>query len=284
MPLLPRSKASPRETHLTYKSLRLLIFGKATAGTNREKLQVFQNETGTKKQHREFFDFWVQVDKDLFGEAKFSEFQSLLSRLEQERHVHHLQSQKITSLLLNRETGFIEIDDLIEALWPEITPEETAKLWKTIEEEQEKRRQTPVKAPPLLPTEDRMALERIFEDLDVAQRGYVSFELLADARDECGFPLVDPDRMKNYASEWDIWWGPLGEAKTDVQDEDENRSESRSRSRSASIQGVSQNITLKRFLLMMCPAGFRAFEGAQVSTHETGGILICSSSGQWHAV
>lgn len=284
MPLLPRTKASPRERHLTYKSLRLLIFGKSTAGTNREKLQVFQDEKGTKKQHAEFFDFWVQLDPDMFGEAKFSEFQSLLSRFETQLHVHHLQSQKITSLLLNRETGFIEIDDLIEALWPEITPEETAELWQHMEEEQEKRRQIPVKAPPLLPMEDRMALERIFEDLDVAQRGYVSFELLADARDECGFPLIDADRLKNYASEWHVWWGPLGEEKTDVQEQGGNRERSESRNRSASIQGVSQNITLKRFLLMMCPAGFRAFEGAQVSTHETGSVLIRSSSGKWHAV
>merc|ERR1719265_771936 len=102
------------------------------------------------------------------------------------------------------------IDDVIEAVWPDVGPEENSEIWERFEAEQQKRRRVAVDEPPLLLAEDRAALERIFQDLDNAQTGYLSFEALADARDECGHSIVDADRLKHYAAEWNIWWGPLG--------------------------------------------------------------------------
>jgi len=280
-----RHKMSPREQEYAAKSLRLLVFGRGKAGTNGDKLKAFYDEAGTKKQHIEFFDFWSQVDPDMFGEAKFSEFQSLVSRLESENNIHHLQSHKITSLLLNRESGLVIIDDVIEAIWPELAPEEIEQVWEHIQEEQEKRRRVAVDEPLLLPVEERKALERVFKDLDAAKTGYVSFETLAAARDECDLPIIDPDRLKHYAAEWDIWWGPLGLENAEAGNDQRRKSRDRSGSsdRRQSSAG-SQIITLKSFLLMMCPAGFRAFEDAEVTTHETGSVLIRSNSGTWHAV
>lgn len=279
-PLPPRSKASQREKHHASKSLRLLIFGKGISGTNRDKLQVFHDEIGTKKQHVEFFEFWIQLDPDMYGEAKFTEFQSLLTRLEAETNVHRTQSSKITSMLVDRETGCMMIDDVIELIWPQFGPEERAQIWDDIEEEQEKRRRNCVKEPPLLPPDDRMALERVFRDLDCERKGYVFFETLAAARDVCDLPVIDPDRLKTYEAEWDIWWGPLGA---------ENAGNGTNGDSVISVvrkgsHVLNKVITLKSFLLMMCPAGFRAFEDAEVSTHETGSVLIRSSSGKWHAV
>jgi len=283
--LPPRNKVGPRELEHAYKSLRLLIFGKGTPGNTRDKLQTFCDEIGTKKQHIELFDFWSQLDPNMFGEVKFSDFQSLLGRLEKETNAHQLQSRRITSLLLNRETGDVELDDVIEALWPELGPDEVAKIWEHMGQEQEKRRRIEVNEPPLLAAEEREALERIFEDIDTGKTGHVSFETLAAAKDECGLPIMDQDRLNHYAAEWDIWWGPLGSENVAVQEEQESNSRPTSRERRrSSVGGGEDVITLNSFLQMMCPAGFRAFEGAKVTTHETGGVLIRSNSGTWHAL
>lgn len=288
--LLPTPKVNQLEQEHAYKSLRLLVFGRGKPGNSKEKLRAFDNERGTKKQHLEFLDFWVQLDPEMFGEAKFSEFQSFLNRLEWEAHVHHLQSRKITSSLLNRETGHVMVDDLVDAIWPDLGPEETAKIWKHVTEEHEKRRRVSVGEPPLLPQEDREALERVFTELDVEKAGYVSFEMLAAARDECDLPIMDPDRLNHYAAEWDIWWGPLGSDDAGSQEDPENGDRRKSRDRSGSsdrrqsIVAASRIISLKSFLLMMCPAGFRAFDSAKITTHDTGGVLMRSKSGKWHAV
>jgi len=280
--LSPSSRITQREEKHAYRSLRLLIFAQDAKGTARDKLQAFENEMGTKKQVIEFFDFWVQLDPSMFGEAKFSEFQSLLNRLERESIVHHLQSQKITTLLLNRETGLVLMEDVMEAIWPDLAEEEREKMSQQMDE-QEKRRRVSVAEPLLLPAEDRAALERVYSDL-ARQMGTVTFEALAAARDDIGQPLIDPDRLKHYESEWNIWWGPLGAEPGSASSGDRKGSMDRRRS-SDSLRGVSEAITLKQFLGMMCPAGFRAFEGAQVSMEaQTGAVLIRSSSGIWHTV
>lgn len=315
--LPPRSKVGPREKMHVYKSLRLFIFCRGKVGTQRDKLRCFLEQRGTQKQHLEFYEFWIQADPDMFGEVAFSDFEALLNN-------HHLHGQKITSLLLNRETGQVMIDDVIEALWPDIGPEESSELLEHMEVEQQKRRRVAVDEPPLLPAEDRVALERIFLDLDTLQTGYVSFEALAAARDDCGLPILDASRLRHYAAEWNILWGPLG--KDNVEEvrgscrgslcRDGHRSREKSvsseRGRNSTSVGacpreeiksivslrrcdrsnlkdrfskpsVSEGITLKSFLLMMCPAGFRAFEGARVTTDQTGDVLIRSNSGIWRA-
>lgn len=285
-----QSKVNLREQEHAYKSLRLLIFGRGKPGNSGEKLKTFDNEKGTTKQHLELLDFWAQLDPDMFGEAKFSDFQSLLKRFESEAHVRHLQSQKITSWLMNRETGLVMMDELIEAIWPDLGAEEIGKIWELMEKEQEKRRRVPVDEPALLPQEDREALERVFTELDVEKTGYVSFEILAAARDECHLPLIDPDRLKHYTAEWDIWWGPLGSDDAESQEDPESRNRRKSQDRNGScdrrqsIVAASRVISLKSFLLMMCPAGFRAFDSAKVTTHDTGGVLLRSNSGTWHAL
>eukprot|EP00746_Dinoflagellata_sp_MGD_P162663 gnl/MRDRNA2_/MRDRNA2_90313_c0_seq1.p1 gnl/MRDRNA2_/MRDRNA2_90313_c0~~gnl/MRDRNA2_/MRDRNA2_90313_c0_seq1.p1 ORF type:complete len:646 (-),score=96.40 gnl/MRDRNA2_/MRDRNA2_90313_c0_seq1:192-2129(-) len=281
-----------REMEHAQKSLRLLIFGRGKPGNSKDKMKAFDDEKGTKKQHLELLDFWAQLDPEMYGEANFSDFQNLLKCLEHEAHVHHLQCQKITSWLVDRETGRVMLDDLIETIWPDLLPEENAMIWEHMVEEQEKRRRIPIDEPPLLPAEDREALERIFDDLDATNTGCVSFEALAAARDELGLLIMDPDRLKRYAAEWDIWWGPLGSEDAEIQEEQKSsgsndrckiRDRSGSNDRRQSTAG-SRVISRKSFLLMMCPAGFQAFEGAQVTTHETGGVLVRSNSGAWHAI
>jgi Ca2+-binding EF-hand superfamily protein len=291
MPASPEQpKVNVRELEHAYKSLRLLIFGRGKPGNTKEKLKAFDDEKGTKKQHLEFLNFWSQLDPDMLGEAKFSDFQSLLNRLECEAHVHRPQSQKITSRFNNRETGHVMMDDLIDAIWPDLGPEETAKVWQHMEEELEKRRRVAVDEPPVLPHEDREALERVFNELDVEKTGYLSFEMLAAARDDCELPIMDPDRLNHYAAEWDIWWGPLGsdDAEDPEQLDSFERRNSRDRSGSGdrrhSVVAASKVISLKSFLLMTCPAGFRAFDSAKVTTQNTGGVLIRSNSGTWHAL
>merc|ERR1719428_1726506 len=93
----------------------------------------------------------------------------------------------------------------MEAIWPDITDAQIAETWKHMQNEHEKvlREARIQKEPPVLPEQDRTALERIFYDLDNAGAGHVSFEALAAARDECDLPIVDPDRLEHYKAEWD---------------------------------------------------------------------------------
>jgi len=262
--LSPASKYSSREQLHAYKALRLLIFGAGKPGSNRDKLQAFEKEMGTKKQHVEFYDFWSKVDPNMQGSVGFTEFQGVLMRLESEANVHRLQAMKITCLLTDRVSGTVSIEDVMKAIWPEVSSLESAeelsrlsearaKIWQTMREQHEDmlRRSSVVNEPPLLPMEDRTALECIFVDLDNDLDGHVSFDSLASATDALNLPIIDPDTLNHYKREWDA--------------------------------DGSGKVTLEQFLLMMCPAGFRAFEGAEVATHENGAAIVRSISGRWHA-
>jgi hypothetical protein len=251
--LSPCSKISPRERQHAYKALRLLVFGPRKTGSNRDKLQAFHQEVGTEKQRLEFFAFWAQIDPDMNGRADFSKFMALLNRLEFETDVHRCYSLKLTSLLVNRDHGMVLIEDLMEAIWPDSAETEKDKIWGCLKEEhakvQRKKRMVPV-APPVLDAEERAALERIFADLGGSQTRNVSHHCLAAARDECGLPMIDSDRLQHHIEEWGI--------------------------------AIDDDISLEQFLVMMCPAGFRAFESAELAVHASGTSIIRSKSGTWY--
>jgi len=250
--LSPCSKIGPREKQNAFKALRLLIFGQSKKGTDRDKLRAFHNETGTVKQSKEFFKFWIQADPDLQGSADYTDFQVAVHHLEGSANVHRLQSLKITSLLMNRQSGLVTMEDVAEAIWPEITSSQIAEIWQRMGHEQEKvMRRVGVAEPPVLAEEDRIALECVFSDLDVDNTGYVSFEALVAAQDDCKLPIIDDvDRLKQHMAEW----GATGSA----------------------------CITLGQFICMMCPSGFRAFESSNVATLESGTAITRSDSGTWY--
>jgi len=156
--LSPCSKIGPREKENAFKALRLLIFGQNKNGTDRDKLRVFHKEIGTKKQSKEFFKFWIQADPDLHGSADYNEFQVALHHLESSANVHRLQSLKIASLLMTRQSGLVTMEDVAEAIWPEITSSQIAQIWQHLEAEQEREmRRVGVAEPPMLAEEDREA-------------------------------------------------------------------------------------------------------------------------------
>merc|ERR1711977_560605 len=136
-----------------------------------------------------------------------------------------LQSMKIATLLINRNSRLVKMDDLAEAIWPDITSALITEIWQHCEFEQEKStRRVGVAAPPLLPKEERIALKRVFCDLDQDKTGHVSFEALVAARDIVDLPIIDDvDRLKHCMAEW----------------------------------GCSDSgfVTFEQFLLLMCPAG-----------------------------
>jgi len=248
----PCAKIGPREKQNAFKALRLLIFGQDKKGTDRDKLRVFHEEIGTLKQSKEFFKFWIQADPELHGSADYTDFQVALHHLENSANVHRLQSLKIASLLMTRQSGLVTMEDVAEAIWPEITSSQVAQIWQHLGNEQEKvMRRTGVAEPPLLAEEDRKALECVFSDLDEDNTGYVSFEALVAARDDCKLPIIDDvDRLKQCMAEW-----------------------------GATDRGC---ITLEQFLLLMCPAGFRAFESSNVATLESGSAITRSDTGTWY--
>jgi hypothetical protein len=190
------------------------------------------------------------------GSVEFTDFQAVLNRLESETSVHAIKGVKLTSLLLNRQEGLqglVMIEDVMQAIWPEITAAQTAQIWQHMRHEYEKliRKTWVVKEPPLLSVEDRTALEQIFSDLDYAKTGCVSFEALATAQDELDLPLIGRDMLEQYMKKLDTTG--------------------------------SGCITLEQFLLMMCPAGFRALECSNVATLESGAAIVRSYSGTWYA-
>jgi hypothetical protein len=250
--LSPCSKIGPREKQNAFKALRCLIFGQNKKGTDRDKLRVFHAEIGTAKQSNEFFRFWIQADPHLLGRAEYNDFQVALHHLESSVHVHKLQSMKITSLLINRHSGLVTMKDVAEAIWPEITSSQIAQIWEHCEIEREKvTRRVGVAEPPVLAEEERIALQSVFSDLDADNTGYVSFEDLVAARDDCKLPIIDDvDKLKRYMEEW---------GSTD-----------------------SGCITFEQFLLMMCPAGFRALESSDVATLESGTAISRSDTGTWY--
>lgn len=251
--LSPCSKISPRERQHAYKALRLLAFGRQKTGSNKDKLQIFQQEVGTQKQRLEFFAFWAQIDPDMNGRADFNKFMALLNRLEFETDVHRCYSLKLTSLLVNRDHGMVCIEDLMEAIWPDSTAVEKNEIWECLKDEhakvQRKKRRVPV-APAVLDAEERAALECIFADLGGSQTCNVPYRCLAAARDECGLPMIDSDRLQHHIEELGI--------------------------------DIDNGISLEQFLVIMCPAGFRAFEDAQLAVHTSGTNIIRSKSGTWY--
>jgi hypothetical protein len=248
----PCSQIGPVEKQNAFKALRLLIFGQNKKGTDRDKLRVIHEQVGTAKQNKEFFEFWIQADPHLHGSADYSDFQVALHNLESSAQVHRVHSMKITSLLINRHSGLVTMKDVAEAIWPEITSSRIAEIWEHCEIEQEKvTRRVGVAEPPVLAEEDRVALERVFSDLDKDNMGYVSFEKLVSAQDYCMLPIIDDvDNLKRYMAEW----------------------------------GSSESgcITLEQFLLMMCPAGFRALDSSNVATLESGAAITRSNTGTWY--
>merc|ERR1719265_627455 len=111
---------------------------------------------------------------------------------------------KITSLLISRHSGLVAMEAVAEAIWPEITSSQIEDIWQHCEIEQEKvARRVGVAEPPVLVEEDRVALERIFSDLDEDNTGYVSFDVLVAAKDYCELPIIDDvNRLKKYMAEW----------------------------------------------------------------------------------
>eukprot|EP00746_Dinoflagellata_sp_MGD_P117675 gnl/MRDRNA2_/MRDRNA2_53570_c0_seq1.p1 gnl/MRDRNA2_/MRDRNA2_53570_c0~~gnl/MRDRNA2_/MRDRNA2_53570_c0_seq1.p1 ORF type:complete len:570 (-),score=81.83 gnl/MRDRNA2_/MRDRNA2_53570_c0_seq1:206-1846(-) len=248
----PSSQMGPLEKQNAFKALRLLIFGQNKSGTDRDKLRIFNQQIGSAKQSKEFFKFWVQADPQLHGSAEHTEFQAALHYLESSAQVHKIHSMKITSLLINRHSGLVTMEAVAEAIWPEITSSQIAEIWQHCEIEQEKvARRVGVAEPPVLAEEDRIALESVFSDLDKENTGYVSFEALVAARDSCMLPIIDDvDMIKRYMAEQD-----------------------------ASGSGC---ITLEQFLLMMCPAGFRALKSSNIATLESGAAISRSNTGTWY--
>jgi len=248
----PRSQMGPLEKESYLKTLRLLIFGQNKNGADRDKLRAFHDEIGTAKQAKEFYQFWIQADPQLRGSADYNDFQVALHHLESSVHVHRLQSMKITTLLINRHSGLVTMDDVAEAIWPDITSAQITEIWQHCEIEREKvTRRVGVAEPPLLPDEERIALARVFSDIDEDKTGHVSFEALLAARDIVDLPIIDDvDRLKHCMAEW-----------------------------GCSDSGL---ITFEQFLLLMCPAGLRAFESSNVATLESGTAITRSNTGTWY--
>merc|ERR1719235_2829018 len=124
----------------------------------------------------QFYEFWAEVDPCMSGQTEGPKFQSMLCHLESLAHVHRLRSQKITSLLVNRETGFVAVEDVMCAVWPQSTAMEKAALWACMVEEHEIRQHVPIAEPPLLPQEEIESLTRVFAELDKSGTGRVSFQ------------------------------------------------------------------------------------------------------------
>lgn len=248
----PRSQMGPLEKEKCLKTLRLLIFVQNKNATDRDKLRVFQEEIGTAKQAKEFFQFWIHADPQLRGSAEYNDFRDALHHLESSVHVHKLQSMKITTLLINRRSGLVTVNEVAEAIWPDITSAQIAEIWQHCEIEQEKStRRVGVAEPPVLPEDERIALERVFSDIDAGKTGYVSFEALVAARDIVDLPIIDDvDRLKRCMAEWGC--------------------------------SDSEFITLEQFLLLMCPAGLRAVESSDVVTMESGTVITRSDTGRWY--
>lgn len=249
----PSSKIGPLEKQNAFKALRLLVFCQNKKGTDRDKLRVFDEQIGTAKQSKEFFKFWIQADPHLHGSADYTDFQVALHDLESSAQVHRVQSMKIASLLVNRHSGLVTMEDVAQAIWPEITASQIAKIWHDCEIEQEEvtRRGVRVAEPPVLAEEERIALESVFSDLDRDKTGYVSFRALVDARDDCMLPIIDDvDMLKLHMAE-----------------------------SGSSRRGC---ITLEQFLRMMCPAGLRASESSNVATDESGTAIARSETGTWY--
>jgi hypothetical protein len=145
------------------------------------------------------------------------------------------------------------MEDVAEAIWPEITASQIAKIWQDckIEQEEVTKRGVRVAEPPVLAEDERIALESVFSDLDTDKTGYVSFEALVAARDDCMLPIIDDvDMLKLHMAQW-----------------------------GSSRSGC---ITLEEFLHMMCPAGLRALESSTVATDESGIAIARRDTGTWY--
>jgi hypothetical protein len=106
-----------------------------------------------------------------------------------------------------------------------------------------------VAEPPVLHKKERIALDRVFSDIDTDKTGHVSFEALVAARDIIDLPIIDDvDKLKCCMAEW----------------------------------GCTGSITLEQFLLLMCPAGFRARKSSNVATLESGMSITRSDTGTWY--
>lgn len=250
-----KKKMRDDERQQACEALRFLVFavsqsdGSLGGSTLKKNMNAVSLQIDDYEQSNQFYEFWVDLDPHMTGETEGHKFQSSLSHLETLANIHRLRSQRIASLLVNRETGHIIVEDVMCAIWPQSTPAEKAALWFRMLHEHQLRQNPPIPEPPLLPEQDSEALARIFAELDKPGTGRVSWKVLAETMDDCERPLVDPDIVQGYAEAWDK-------------------------------DGMG-SFTLQDFLMMMCPAGFRAFGDAQSAMDESGVELLKSPSGNW---
>merc|ERR1719387_1012665 len=137
----------------------------------------------------------MKLDDDRSGRVEIGEFRTFASK-----HGQQKICEKVTLALL-RTKNFFCIEDVMRIMWPCATNTHVKMMKGWVEEYHSKIIR--VKTPPLIPAEERLALEMNFKYFDQTKDGMVSFSELVESG------LVDKEQAERWMQEHDDGSGEL---------------------------------------------------------------------------
>lgn len=232
------------------EGLRMFVFGAVGNegfSSPKEKNAVFYESMGTREQVVKLHELWGKLDTDESGRVDVAEFKAYL----QHPSISNSQrrwGERIVLMFLIR--GSFSLEDLMRTIWPASTDADLKCMLAFIEDHAIAQLGH-LPAPPVLPLEERQALVKTFEHV-ASQAGSKKTPKVCGVTlaDLVRAGLMDEEEEANYEADWSI--------------------------------GKERQITVEEFLMMMCPAGFRAFENAHIGSTKDGNFMVLEAdTGNW---
>lgn len=246
------------ERRYACEGLRSLVFGKVRnekAMDPKSKQNVFQESIGTKQSVLRVFKFWLMLDSNRSGRVDLRELSEFVHQPGAPQ-AQRTAGDKVIGLLVNRASKSFGLEDIMRIAWPTSSMDQLKQMDRWVVEYLATESLL-VTDPPVLGEDERDALTRNFRhissmtalqqdesllELPEASIRTVKFDALIKGA------ILDRDEAKRCCEVWGCGW--------------------------------ADDIYLEEFLMMMCPAGFCAFEGATAAVSNNGDMIILKD-GSW---
>mmetsp|Transcript_65132 Transcript_65132/g.141381 ORF Transcript_65132/g.141381 Transcript_65132/m.141381 type:complete len:364 (+) Transcript_65132:307-1398(+) len=243
---------------------RFFVYGVTpdTVKGPKEKEQAFTETVPQRDKVQTLYKLWSRLDDDGSGRVDIGEFrefatQHLKDRIEevnkanvwncmppclpQPRDAADLRRsivklcERLVHLLLSRKSSFT-LEDMIKVIWPSALVSDVREMKKWCKDFSRSVDRQRVKTPPILPDSEFDGLRSVFYYVDEDGSGSVAMDELVSKG------LIYEDQVGQYRAEWD-----------------------------ANGDGI---LDLYEFCDMMCPCGYRAYEGSLVGSSLDGTRLV----------
>eukprot|EP00929_Paragymnodinium_shiwhaense_P113067 TRINITY_DN81332_c0_g1_i1.p1 TRINITY_DN81332_c0_g1~~TRINITY_DN81332_c0_g1_i1.p1 ORF type:complete len:670 (-),score=165.76 TRINITY_DN81332_c0_g1_i1:124-2133(-) len=188
---------------------------------------VAREKIGTKELVGQLHHLWRRLDVDGSGRVPIEEFRNRSKRMGKDRLMANADYEKLVKWMFAKKSA-VSFEDVLKFVWPAANLTDTRTMQRWCVELESKAKRERIAPPPVLPQADVDGLCSIFRLFDDSGDGKAQFEELVT------HGLLYPDQKEDFQKEWD----KNGDGDLDVFE----------------------------FCEMMCPTGYRAFEGSLVGS------------------